>query len=307
MSLATSRGMHRTLTLFSLLSASLFVGSGSATAAPSPTLAGYLTSKKVSSAVEAKANAVTTVRDGDPLFIFLEVTGGSLADVAFPISDDPDIVGSDLPWLSFVHGKAGDRETDYEDCTFALTKAEAKKSSIALSLSPGDLRPAGSLDCILKVASANKGTWKNEIRFKNTDHYKNVPALPLTVDVPTGVTKYKAAWASLEKRIDAGSSEFNAPPEAVDINDAGLTSGARVKAAKALGAPLKRFFFTSDSWFEDKNDLGTVVSMNTTAAMTYKLKAACYFEVLQVTKGMNGKAMRVERQGSRYEITCDKL
>jgi hypothetical protein len=245
---------------------------------------------------------VTSVRDGDPLFVVISVAKGTLADISFKISDDPDIEGYDLPWLRFVVGKAGATSVEYHKCAFALTKAEAMKASITLSLSPGDTRPAGKLDCFLKTVSASGGVWNNEIRMIDA----MAPPAPITVDVPDGVSKYKALAVQLAKRLEQGDIKFNAPPDAVDIKDAALTKRARTQAAAVLGTAPKRFFFTDDDWFETRDALDRVVEVHTTAAITYKRSSQCFYEVLSVVKPARG-GLRVTRTSTPYEITCDKL
>lgn len=297
--------IRTSITTAALCAASLTLLLASAAEAK-PTLTTYLTSKKVRTVEEVKASVVSTVKDGDPLFVFIQVEGGSLADVSFLISDDPDVLGFGLPWLRFGVGKAGDANTTFKQCSFALTKSEGTQNNIALSLSPGDLRPAGSMNCFLKTASADKGVWKNEIRFAS-DKYNSVLPRPLTVDVSGGAPKYKALWAIFEKKIEVGSPEFDTPPDAVDIKDAGLTKAAKAKAGKALGSAMKRFFFTNDAWFDDGDDSGIVLTAHTTAAMTYKKGAKCFYEVLKVTKSRKGVVIRVYRSATPYEMACDNL
>ncbi len=267
-----------------------------------------LTSKRARSWAEARAGSITSVGDGDDVYIYIR-TDQPLGTYGAPISNDENIVGHDRQWLWLEVGELGNRDETYNTCVFALTPQEEKQTEATFSLAPGDIRAAGGLDCWLKtIGHGSAGTWKNELRLITMRGQQRayIQIHPLTANVSGGVAKYKKLAAQYQKRNDAGDVSFNAPPPKVDVRNKGLEKEVMRNIVSALGEKPTRFYFSTDEWTEQRNRSGQLEKTTSFGVITYREGKKCFYEMVDIDRSPQERIMGVSFR-DKHEIECSKL
>jgi hypothetical protein len=178
-----------------------------------------LTKSRPSSWADAQKKAVTKVSDGDPLWLYLK-TAKPLKEYVYK-RNDPETVG-ELELMIAPQGSytSVSQSVNGPSSIWPLRPEEMRGNEIAISLAPGATRyfqpPGARFTHSSKAmfflefvggANARRGQWQNEIfvignqqhvdangRIDSGGALRRVPmaVAPITVDVPDGISKYKA-------------------------------------------------------------------------------------------------------------------
>jgi hypothetical protein len=191
----------------------------SSTEMQNPEVQMVLTSSRPNSWADAQKKAVTQVKDGDPLWIYLK-TAKPMREYVFHNQDDPKLSTGQLNLVIAPRGTytSLSRRHKGEESTWPLRIEEMGATEIAIGLSPPGARafkipngssPSGKADFFLRMVAGNNsepGLWETEIFvIGNKQHVdamgkvdptviRQTPmaVVPITVDVSSSFKKYEA-------------------------------------------------------------------------------------------------------------------
>ncbi len=270
-----------------------------------------ITSVKPKSLDEARAHRVSSVKDGDPVYLYLKLpkpvehyvftwnlTGTSqFADrKALGIQ----IVPPDLP---------DDAPATLEE-NFLPTDAELKSTEIVIEMAPGELRPLSVDGWLRLVGGGRAGSWPQEFRIYSRDMNALTTTIlaraPLTASVESGVKRYKAQLDAFKARQAAGDPSFNTIPTRGALVDVAAAKKAAESASKVSGQKYDKFFLTGDVWWENRNALGQLEKHNTSALGLYRTGGKCMAAIVNVNRWAGNQSITSE-VSKTFEISCDKL
>ncbi len=263
-----------------------------------------LTSESVKTFDDAKAKAISSVKDGQPLYLH----------VRFPQAISNYVYN----WRHVHHalqievGAAGNLREKYSNTAIELTDEEMKGNELHIPLAPAVPRGKSYQSVWTEVVGGGRpGTWHNEIRLMTYPDVNRLDAplylasAALTAEVGSGIEKYRAMSAEFANRRVAGDPSTNQIPAKIARYDAGLVATITKQAATSIGVKLDTVYFTDDGWYDHKNAIGLVEYRRTFAAALYKQSDQCFAHTLDIAKWSNGR-VETTPDRNRIEISCNR-
>jgi hypothetical protein len=242
------------------------------------------TAREHASFAEAGAAAVTRVMDGDPLWMYLRLSG----PLTTYLHSDPNNRDHDGTARKFILLGIGAKETphvDYMVCNLIPTPEETASGELRVSLSPGNVRKGPSLTCFLEIAAGFEPRLRElEIRLysKVGDERKVIGRGAITLDLANGKTEYTHLLTDFRKRISKGAPNLNAIPRKGTFKDPTWMGRALVDI-QAKGIHPSKIYYTSDDWhvqFKKGTDQRERRSLH--GVYTYECQGRCFYGVFEV-------------------------
>ncbi len=267
------------------------------------------TNKPYKNFAEAKPNAVSKVKDGDPLYVYLKTTD-PLSN--HTIKENRD--GSVVYFINIAIGAEGDpTQYDYNSFMFSKQEVDALGNELMVNLAPGSAGKNKSFNLFLKaLGEGDPGLWKNEIRFNNdpnTTDPKSFAKGLILCDVQEGIAKYQKLYQNFKYVQEHGNKEDNEVPPKGAFTDAKLLAEAAAKI-KAKGIIPHKLYFFLDDWKVYTNNNNEKQSRTVYGLYTYKKGNECYKGVIDITQDYawataSWAAVNITLRDD-FPIMCDK-
>lgn len=284
----------------------------------------FFTHEKCTSVEEAKAKTITEVKDGDPLWMFVQLDQ-PLKNYAFT----DDIIKQSNPAEPYMIvisiGPDHDRETEWGEEEIYFNKAELENNFFTLNLAPGMPGRNQSSDVFINlIANGSPGVWTNSIRIyaptnerEETDFGSKPKRIylaeaPITADVSDGIDNYYDQKNNYQYVKERGTAEENKIPSEGKFVDTNIKEMMLDAVRNKNIEPLK-FYFTSDDWTVQANwSSGLPEWQSVFAAVLYKDGDECKFaevgvsyKYIPLTEQWSDLYDPVVKEG--FPIDCSKL
>lgn len=280
--------------------------------APVATLAkAVVTKAPVKDFAAAQAQAVTSVGDGDPVYLCVELPEPVENYLArYTYSDDMDSYKDKV--LELAVGPLGRRNQTYQSGYFLPRPEELKSTFLCINLAPGAVSRQWLGIWLKAVGGGREGVWKNEIRVialgkteaTTSSESKVLAVAPLTAEVPSGVAKYQALAKAYEERHEKGDASVNQAPVKGSIVD--NAARARVLAeAKNQNQPVEGFYFTDNEWGLRDNELGRVDRNVAGGVVLFKRDGKNWIRYVTITRWKFRNATDV-KLGAVMELSAEQ-
>ncbi len=202
---------------------------------------------------EAKANAVTKIADGEPLWLYVKFVKGKLGDYVLTVPTDQPDVSRSLLYAEI--GPQGDATTQYQ-YTLQFTKDDLALTELKLNLAPGISGRGRSMPLFLSAAAASRpGVWNNELRLTNTTAIPRGADQNLTKNVITfsfagSLVKYPQMAEDYESIMLRGTADKTRLPIGSGFYDAAIKEQVEAKLRSSGINYDKVFFAGGDTWAE---------------------------------------------------------
>lgn len=259
----------------------------------------FFTAGKCTSAEEAKAKAITKVKDGDSLWMFVQLAH-PLKNYAFT----DDMVKQHHPaaphMIIIGIGPADDKETEWGQEEIYLDKTELESDFFCLNLAPGMPGRNKSSDVFLNlIANGSPGVWTNSIRVyaptnerEETDFGSRPKKIylaeaPVTIDVSEGIDNYCQQKNNYHYIKERGTAAENKIPVEGKFTDNHIKE-IMLEAVRNKNIEPLKFYFTSDDWTVQANwSSGLPEWQSVFAAVIYKDGDECKFAEVGVSYKYN--------------------
>lgn len=270
-----------------------------------------ITSVKPKSLDDARAHRVSSVKDGEPVYLYLKLPKPVESYVfTWNLTGTHQFADRKALGIQIVPPDQPDDLAAVIYNNFLPTDAELKTSELVIEMAPGELRPLSVDGWLRLVGGGRAGTWPQEFRIYSRDMNALTTTIlaraPLTASVEGGVAKYKAQLDAFKARQAAGDPAFNTIPSRGELVDVAAEKKAADSATKVSGLKFEKFFLTGDVWWENRNALGQLEKHNTSALGLYKAGAKCMAAIVNVNRHATSQTISSEITKT-YEISCDRL
>ncbi|ELR73315.1 hypothetical protein C900_04167 [Fulvivirga imtechensis AK7] len=269
--------------------------------------------KEYNSFDEAKAHAVSHVKDGDPLWMYIKTPQPIEKYVdANPNNKDKD--GKVRKFINMGIGRQNEPNGDYKACNVIATDEEAASTELRISLSPGTVRKGPSLTCFLDIASGFDPKLRElEIRLyaKVDDDKKVIGRGHFTLDLTNGKDNYTTIAEDFRKRISKGAPENNrVPKKGAFADDSYKNQALKLIRAKEI-SPLKIYYSVDDWQVMLNNETDVRDHRSLYGAYTYKKADKCLYGVFEVIQNWNviqGKWMEAKIElRDDFPVSCEMI
>jgi hypothetical protein len=256
---------------------------------------------------EAKSKAVKSVNDGDPVWLWIRFQNPVETYLA-----KWEFGGKELDVLYFEIGPEGSPKTTFNDGFIIPKQSELKGHAISVNLAPGELAEMNLGAWMKTVGNGSSGKWNNEIRVYKLDDPRTkgtagktlVVTAPLTADVNSGASKYKAMYRDYEKRWDAGDPSFNKAPERGGLVERALTPVILKQTSDTFGVKSEAFYFIAPGWYDEKDALGRLVEQHAFGVVYYQKNGKKYLKYVNIFRKANGQ-IEVRQRDNDRELTAE--
>ena len=236
---------------------------------------------------EAKAAEAKKIVDGEPLWMYVKFKS-KLGDYVLTTRhpDDPE----KLRYTLFAEiGPRGD-VTAQNQYAIQFIKEDLPATELKINLAPGIFGRNKSIPVFLMTSGAAKpGVWNNEFRLTNAVTMprpltSNLANVPLNLEFPGGVTKYKKMDSEYISIILRGSTDLTKLPIAGNF----FSEKLRLRIAEKLATENikpERIYFSGDDW-QEFSSFGLTMSKSRRifATFTYRQGEQCFYGVSDVTE-----------------------
>ncbi len=245
---------------------------------------------------EAKLHPLTSVADGEPLWLYLKFSG-KLGDYVLTTRDIDD--PSRLRYSLFTEiGPKGDI-TALSQYKLQFTKDDLTANEFKIALSPAVAGRNRSTPAFLGIArAARPGQWTNEIRVSNLPAYPrglgdHLASAPVILDLRSGNAKYQKMAADYDSIMLRGSTDLAIVPPAGTFFDLAVKNLLSVQL-NAAGIKPAAVYFTGDEWWES---MGSPASMSppsrrSFAVYTYRKGENCLYGIAEATEVFNNSTAK---------------
>lgn len=244
----------------------------------------------------AKPHAISSVKDGDELWMYLKMPK-ALKEYAYIDDNSRQNQRTEPYYIIYALGAANDLDNEYQSDVVYFRADELNTNEIKVNLAPGIAGRHLSSNLFMGVVVGGvPGVWENGIRIYvpskervQTD-FGSVPGkvilgeAPITVDVASGFSKYEKQMNdfvyALNKGV-AGENKLGTEGRFVDNEIKAMMMSA---LANKNITPVK-FYFTSDDWTIQRNwSTGQPEWLSVFAQAIYKKDGKCYFANIGVSR-----------------------
>lgn len=236
---------------------------------------------------EAKAAEVKKVVDGEPLWLYLKFKT-RLGDYVVTTRDPDD--HEKLRYTLYAEvGPRGDI-TALNQYSIGFSKDDLAATEVKINLAPGTFGQNKSIPVFLITAgSAKSGVWHNEFRLTNTTLTPraltdNLASIPVTLEFPGGVTKYKKMSAEYDSITLRGTTDAARMPLAGTFYSETLSDLITTKLA-AENIRRQKLYFSGDDWQEFASSGPPMTRIRRIfGTFTYQRDGACFYGIAEVTR-----------------------
>ena len=261
---------------------------------------GVITKTAVKSFEEATTQAVTSVKDGESVYLNLKLPAPVETYLA-RWSYSKNYLNSDKKVLLVDVGPKDEPDTSWENGYILPTAEEMKQTFLSINLAPGAVSPMWIGLWMKVIGNGSPGRWENELRVyalgstEDTIHSERrlLAVVPLVADVEKGTSKYKALAADYQKRYDAGDPAFNLIPPKGKLVDKAAARGVLAAAKNSMEEKVSGFYFTDNVWYVHKDVLGRVEKHSTYGALFYARDSKKWVRFIEITKWRVGNKIDI--------------
>lgn len=233
----------------------------------------------------AKPFSVTSVADGDPLWLYVRFNG-KLGDYVYTMRSSD---GTERYILFVEYGPQGD-VTARSHQLLEFRKDELALTELKMSLSPGKAGRNNALAIFIKnVAAARPGLWNNELRISRTAGFPRsindyLAKTGFICDFSKGLVKYPAMIGTFKSMVLRDTTDESVLP-IVGKFDNTLARMALVEKLASEGIAPSQVYFSGDIWLEYSDFPMSVRQYRTvTGVFLYQRESKCYYGTAEITQ-----------------------